>query len=161
MKPGRGGQFTIAVDGIRYDEFARLKWNQFLRGYVVVLLLIAAMLVYLALIRGEGVSLSALITITIVLLGILALCFTTIRSDYRRSGLAELSVRYTFSSSGWTAQMGKASETIRWKDTHKVRRDTKALLLYPNAKSVNMVPMRCLSSGQLEQIIFWYSGKNK
>jgi hypothetical protein len=49
--------------------------------------------------------------------------------------------------------------TVAWQQTWRVRRNPNALLLYPNRKSVNIVPLRDLNEEQLGKIISWCTGR--
>lgn len=155
------GAVDVFVDGIRYEEFAKVKWQQFLRFFsLVVMLVIAAVLVgVLAGKITEDIPLSGAAVMLLLVLAVLGIYRSGIRSEYKRSGLAEAKLQYQIDRDGWTVKQGGAKVTVPWTRTVKVHRNPNALLLYPNKKSVNILPLRCLKQGEQEKIIAWCTGK--
>ena len=161
MGKKRENGFTVTVNGINYAAFARLKWQQFLRGFsalVLVLVVIAAVLGFTGRLPEE-VPLSAALVVVLLVAVLLVLYRSGIRREHRRSGLGSMVLRYSFDRDGWTVRTGDAQVTVPWSRTYRVRRTDQALMLYPSRKSVNLVPAQCLTKEQLEQIIAWCTGK--
>jgi hypothetical protein len=158
---GREKGFTVQVDGIRYAEFAKVKWQQFLRLYTLLLLLVLAALIvsYATGYLTDEIPLSGALALLLVFLALLALFRSTIRGEYKKSGIGSMQLIYRFDQDGWTVKSAQGQVTVAWKHTWRVRRNPNALLLYPNRKSVNLVPLRDLSGGQLEKIISWCTGR--
>ena len=50
---------------------------------------------------------------------------------------------------------------VLWSKTWRVRKNQNALLLYPNRRSVNLVPLKYMTQEQLRRIIGWCTGKKK
>ena len=150
---------TVAVHGIGYQEFAGLKWRQFLRGFslgVAVLLLIVLIAVY----RGRTeIPLAGSLVLVLLVAAVLAVYRSTIRRAYRQSGLGTLELTYIFDRDGWTVRQGREQVRVLWSKTWRVRRTDKALLLYPNRKSVNLVPLKHMTAEQLEQVLAWVRGE--
>lgn len=161
MGKNRENSFTVAVHGIGYPVFAKLKWQQFLRGFsLAVVLLVAVVLIMAATGRmPTEVPLSVVLVIVLVVLAALAMYRSTIRREYRKSGIGSVELQYTFDRDGWTVRSGAGQARVLWSKTWRVRRNEQALLLYPNRKSVNLVPLRNLSARQVEQVIAWCTGK--
>jgi len=157
------GRFSVQVSGIRYDEFAQLKWQQFLRLFSVAVMLVLAVvlvLVYTGRISGE-LPVSGVAALVLILLALLAVFRSGIRQEYKRAELAKLDVTYTFDRDGWSVKNVKGRVDIPWNRTWRVKRGNKSLLLYHNKKSVYLVPLRYLTSEQLSAIIGWCSGAKK
>lgn len=157
------GSVQVLVSGIRYEEFAKIKWQQFLRFYsAVVMLIVIAAVVLMVLDRAPSeIPLAGVVVIVLLILTVLAIYRSGIRKEYKRSGLAGMELSYTFDRDGWTVRQGGSKATVPWKNTLKLKRNQNALLLYPNKKSVNIVPLRCLRAGEMEKIIGFCTGKNK
>jgi hypothetical protein len=68
-------------------------------------------------------------------------------------------LRYDFDRDGWTVKQGSSQVRVLWANTHRVQRTNQALMLYPNRKSVNLVPLRFMTQAQLDQILGWVQGK--
>ena len=155
------GGLDIAVSGIRYEEFAKVKWQQFLRLFsLAVMLVIAGVLI--GVLTGkitEDLPLGSAAVFLLLVLAVLGIYRNGIRSEYKRSGLSEAELCYYIDRDGWTVRQGSAKVTVPWTKTVKVRRNPNALLLYPNKKSVNILPLRCLKPGETEKIISWCTGK--
>lgn len=60
---------------------------------------------------------------------------------------------------GWTVKAGSEQVRVLWSKTWRVRRNQNALLLYPNRRSVNLVPLKYMTKEQLNRIIGWCTGK--
>ena len=100
-----------------------------------------------------------LLVIVLVVLGLLAVYRSVMRREYKKSGLAGMSLQYQFDRDGWTVKSGRDQVRVLWSKTWRVRRNDQALLLYPNRRSVNLVPMSAMTSAQVERIIGWCTGK--
>ena len=153
--------FTVTVNGIGYDAFARLKWQQFLRGFslaVALLVLVVAVMGFTGRLPEEIPVSSALILVLLVA-ALLVLYRSGIRREHRRSGLGSMVLKYSFDRDGWTVRTGDQQVTVPWSKTYRVRRTDQALMLYPSRKSVNLVPAQCLSREQMELVIAWCTGK--
>jgi hypothetical protein len=158
---GREKGFAVQVNGIRYGEFAKVKWQQFLRLYTVLLLLVVAALAisYAFGYLPEEIPVSGGLALLLVFLALLALFRGTIKGEYKKSGIAGMQLIYRFDKDGWTVKSAQGQVTVAWKQTWRVRRNPNALLLYPNRKSVNIVPLRDLDEEQLGKIISWCTGR--
>ena len=153
------GGVAVQVNGIRYEEFAKVKWQQFLRIYTVVLLVIlVAVLINLQKVQ-EGIPISGIIAVLLIILAMLAVFRSAIKNEYQKNKLSKLTVTYYFDRDGWTVQQGSAKNTVAWSSTLKLRKNQNALLIYPNKKSVNLVPLRCMTNEDLQKIIGWCTGK--
>ena len=157
---GKNRDITVAVHGIRYEEFASLKWRQFLRWFS---LLLAAVLLALLIAAWRGaVSLeipaAGSLLAVFAVAAVLAVYRSGIRKTYRASGLSDMELTYVFDRDGWTVRRRKEQVRVLWSKTWRVRRDRRALMLYPNRKSVNLVPLRDITEPQMEQILRWVRG---
>lgn len=152
--------FTVQVPGIQYREFAKLKWQQFLRIYSLVLMAVIAVIAVMGVMGRlpQELPLMGALAIVLIVLAVLAVYRGGIKQEYRRSGLSGLALEYAFDRDGWTVRSGEGQVTVPWTKTFRVKKNDQALLLYPNRKSVNLVPLRNLSQQQVEKIIAWCTG---
>ena len=152
---------TVTVYGIAYPEFAKLKWQQFLRGFSLAVALLV--LIVLALALGgklpREMPLTVILVLALAVLVLLAVYRRTIQREHTRSGLAQMKLEYQFDRNGWTVKNGEGQARVLWSKTWRVRRNQNALLLYPNRRSVNLIPLQYLSKEQLDRIIGWCTGK--
>ncbi len=151
----------VCVHGIGYDVFARLKWQQFLRIFSLLVLVLAAVVLGMALAGRlpKELPLTAVLVLILAVLAVLALSRSAIRREYRQSGLGKLELQYEFDRDGWTVKSGGGQVTVPWSKTWRVKRTEQALMLYPSRKSVNLVPRQALTAQQEEQILAWCTGK--
>ncbi len=163
MSKKKERSINIYIQGIPYEVYARFKWQQFLRGFSVALLILIVLVIVLV-VTGRMPSelpLSVILVLVLVVLALLAVYRTSIRQQHRRSGLGSLELLYTFDRDGWTVRSGSEQVRVLWGRTWRVRRNDRALLLYPNRKSVNMVPLQNVQSDQLAQILAWCTGETE
>lgn len=158
-KKKNSGTVQITVKGIRYEEFAKLKWALFLRFFSVIVMLVAAVFIVYAGKTAVELPLAAALAVVLVVLAVLAIYRSGIRQEYKRSGMANVELTYSFDRDGWTVRQGGSRVTVLWKNTIKMKRNQNALLLYPNKKSVNIVPLRCITGEELQTIIGFCTGK--
>ena len=156
---GKRRDITIAVHGIRYEEFAALKWRQFLRGFSAAVLVLAAAALFAVYRGGREIPLAGSLVLVLLVAAVLAVYRSSIRRSYRQSGLGTMELTYTFDRDGWTVRRGGEQVRVLWSKTWRVRRDRRSLLLYPNRSSVNLVPLRSVNGEQAEQILAWVRGE--
>lgn len=156
---GKRRDITIAVHGIRYEEFAALKWRQFLRGFSAAVLVLAAAALFAVYRGGREIPLAGSLVLVLLVVAVLAVYRSSIRRIYRQSGLGTMELTYTFDRDGWTVRRGGEQVRVLWSKTWRVRRDRQSLLLYPNRSSVNLVPLRSVTGEQAEQILAWVRGE--
>lgn len=156
---GKRRDITIAVHGIRYEEFATLKWRQFLRGFSAAVLVLAAAALFAVYRGGREIPLAGSLVLVLLVAAVLAVYRSSIRRIYRQSGLGTMELTYTFDRDGWTVRRGGEQVRVLWSKTWRVRRDRQSLLLYPNRSSVNLVPLRSVTGEQAEQILAWVRGE--
>ena len=161
MAKSKETQVTVSLSGIGYPAFARLKWAQFLRGFsLAVAIFIAGAIVLAA--TGKmprEIPVTVPLVLLLAVLALLALYRGAIRREYKAAGLAAMALQYQFDRDGWTVKKGQAQTRILWSNTWRVRRNDQALLLYPNRRSVNLVPLSAMTPAQAERIIAWCTGK--
>lgn len=153
--------FTVEVRGIPFSAFSRVKWRQFLREFSLAAAVVIVVLLVLAL-RNQTAARMPVTALVVIVLGvavILAVYRTAVRRAYRQAGLENLLLIYTFDKDAWTVRLGEDRVRVLWTKTWKVRRDKAALMLYPNKKSVNLVPMGCLTESQVQQVFAWCGAK--
>lgn len=161
MSRKKDRRIVIEVHGIEYPVFAKVKWQQFLGGFSfgVALLVLCVLILAVTGRIPQEMPTTALLVLILVLLAVPAAYRGAIQREYRRSGFSNMELSYEFDSDGWAARSGTKQARVLWCATWKVRRNANALLLYPNRKSVNLVPLKCISSEQQKRIINWCTGK--
>ena len=156
---GKRREITIAVHGIRYEEFASLRWRQFLRLFSAAVLILAAAALLAVSRGGREIPLAGSLVLILLVAAVLAVYRSSIRRIYRQSGLSGMELSYRFDRDGWTVRRGGEQVRVLWTRTWRVRRDGRSLMLYPNRKSVNLVPLRYISEEQLAQVLQWVRGE--
>lgn len=152
---------TVKVDGIRFQEYASVRWNDYLRMLGLCLLVMAG-IVAVSMVVGKGpqtVNLTMIAVLALMIFALVTMFRGNLKKEYAKSGIGSLELTYSFSASGWTVRAGKGQNTVSWDKTYRVRRDKGCLMLYPNKKSVNLIPLRCLDQKALEQILRWCEHK--
>ena len=156
---GKRREITIAVHGIRYEEFAALKWRQFLRIFSVMVAVLAAAAFFAVYRGGREIPLAGSLVLILLVAAVLAVYRSSIRRAWRSSGLGSMELTYSFDRDGWTVRRGAEQVRVLWSKTWRVNRSSRTLLLYPNRRSVNLVPLRCLTAEQTDQILAWVRGE--
>ena len=148
------------MQGVDFDVFSSVKRSQYMRFYGAIVLVLLAMAVWMA--ATGKLKLSSLVFITVIVLLMGVLIRSTMKGEYRRSGIGSMELTYSFTEKGWCVRREDKTASVRWKDTFQVKRNAQAMLIYPNKKSVNVVPIRGIPEKQVEQILKWYgkSAKN-
>jgi hypothetical protein len=161
-RSGSGGKqvIRVPVHGISYQVFAKVKWQRFLVGFSLVLIFLWAGLMAAAMLgKVQDVTLGQALPALLILLAILAIYRAGIRGEYRHSGLQNLQMEYVFDRDSWTVKSPQGQVTVLWRDTWRLRRNKVALLIYPNRKSVNVVPLGAFQSeDQIQTLISWATG---
>ena len=154
---------TVQVFGIEYPEFAKLKWQQFLRGFSLAVALLVLIVLFLAIGKQlpSEMPVSVILVLILVILAVFAVYRSNIRREHKRSGLASQRLTYEFDRDGWTVKAEGEQVRVLWSKTWRVRKNQNALLLYPNRRSVNLVPLKYMTQEQLGRIIGWCTGKKK
>ena len=148
---------TVKVDGIRFGEYSSVRWNDYLRMLGICLLVFAGVIAA-SMAMGKGPQTLSVTLVAVLALMIFALITVfrgSMKKEYRKSGIGTLTLTYTFSPTGWTVQAGKGKNHVVWGKTFRVRSGKSCLMLYPNKKSVNLIPLRCLDEAALAQIMQW------
>ena len=156
---GKKRDITVAVHGIRYEEFAALKWRQFLRVFSAAVLILAAAALFAVYRGGREIPLAGTLILILAVAAVLAVYRSAIRRTWQSSGLGSMELTYSFDRDGWTVRRGREQVRVLWSNTWRVNRNSRTLLLYPNRKSVNLVPIRSLTAEQTDQIIAWVRGE--
>ena len=161
MSRKKDSTVTVQVFGIEYPEFAKLKWQQFLRGFSLAVALLVLIVLFLAIGKRlpSEMPLTVILVLVLAVLVLLAVYRRTIQREHTRSGLAQMKLEYQFDRDGWTVKSGDGQARVLWSKTWRVRRNQNALLLYPNRRSVNLVPLKYMTKEQLDRIIGWCTGK--
>ena len=161
MSRKKDSTVTVQVYGIEYPEFAKLKWQQFLRGFSLAVALLVLIVLFLAVGKKlpKEMPVSVILVLVLAILALFAVYRSNIRREHKRSGLATQKLEYQFDRDGWTVKADDQQVRVPWNKTWRVRKNQNALLLYPNRRSVNLVPLKYMTQDQLSRIIGWCTGK--
>ena len=161
MSRKKDSTVTVQVYGIEYSEFAKLKWQQFLRGFSLAVALLVLIVLLLAVGKKlpSEMPVSVILVLVLAVLALFAVYRSSIRREHKRSGLATQRLEYQFDRDGWTVKADGEQVRVPWSKTWRVRRNQNALLLYPNRRSVNLVPLKYMTQDQVKRVIDWCTGK--
>ena len=161
MSRKKDSTVTVQVYGIEYPEFAKLKWQQFLRGFslAVALLVLSVLLLAVGKKLPSEMPVSVILVLVLAVLALFAVYRSSIRREHKRSGLATQRLEYQFDRDGWTVKADGEQVRVPWSKTWRVRRNQNALLLYPHRRSVNLVPLKYMTQDQVKRVIDWCTGK--
>ena len=163
MAKKKESEVAVTVYGIEYPEFAKLKWSQFMRGFslaVAVLVIAVLAMAYTGKLPKE-MPVSVILVLVLAVLALLGVYRQNIRREHKRSGLATQKLEYRFDRDGWTVKTEGGQARVLWAKTWRVRKNQNALLLYPNRRSVNLVPLKYMTPEQVTRIIGFCTGKKE
>ena len=161
MSRKKDSTVTVQVYGIEYPEFAKLKWQQFRRGFSLAVALLVLIVLLLAVGKKlpSEMPVSVILVLVLAVLALFAVYRSSIRREHKRSGLANQRLEYQFDRDGWTVKADGEQVRVPWSKTWRVRRNQNALLLYPNRRSVNLIPLKYMTQDQVKRVIDWCTGK--
>ena len=128
MSRKKDSTVTVQVFGIEYPEFAKLKWQQFLRGFSLAVALLVLVVLFLAIGKQlpSEMPVSVILVLILVILAVFAVYRSNIRREHKRSGLANQRLEYQFDRDGWTVKAGSEQVRVLWSKTWRVRRNQNA-----------------------------------
>ena len=146
--------FSVTVTDISKQEFlSAVRHVCFQRDLVVLILVPVAFFIFIWNLRGFS---ALTVVLPLLLLIVMAAYFEITRVVSYRKFPADLKMFYCFDDRGWTLQVGEGSASVSWADTSRLR-ERKHLFLLCQGKNVsNLLPKRCLTSEQIDQIRAWY-----
>ena len=105
MSRKKDSTVTVQVFGIEYPEFAKLKWQQFLRGFSLAVALLVLVVLFLAIGKQlpSEMPVSVILVLVLVILAVFAVYRSNIRREHKRSGLANQRLEYQFERAGESA----------------------------------------------------------
>jgi len=155
---------TARIDKLTMKEYRRATRQIVARTVIISVIVGEVAAIIACAILKSPVILAAVFPLAALALSLLITSVST-KNHYTRS-IAYLSgITYTFDAKGMTVSDGKHSEKCRWSSVQRVDMDGSCLYIYPNRKSVNAVPRRCLEKGDGDRIVALYQaampGKKK
>ena len=153
----------MRVDGIRFEEYSAVRWNDYLRVLGATLLILAGVIaVTIFMGRGpQSVSVTTVVILVLMIFALVTIFRGNLKKEYRKSGVGSMELTYSFTAAGWQVEAGKARNTVAWDKTYRVRKNGSCLMLYPSRKSVNLIPLRCVGKEELSKILSWCAGKTQ
>ncbi|NLT39188.1 MAG: YcxB family protein [Clostridiales bacterium] len=146
---------TAVVDRLTFEEYARA--TRRIRWRVVLLSVIAgeiAAILICALLKAS-IWLALIIPAAALIISLAVWPFTS-RTGYRKISAGLRNLSYTFTEQGVEVRRGKEFSKCRWESIQRLDMDPKCIMIYPNSKSVNIIPRRCLRPGDGDIILSFY-----
>ena len=149
--------FEVKVTEINRKEYlSALRWMQMKRVRNLIIAL-AVIFVFIYCVLDPRPTWLPLLAVGVILF-VLAYYEVMRWLDYPKFP-KEFSMSYVIDNRGWRLQVGEEQSVCAWSSTVKLV-DTKALfLLYNSKNSSNLLPKRCLTQEQIEQVRFWYKNR--
>ena len=154
-------RFTVQVDGIQLKEFMQANHFMALKQYVAVAALMAILAASILVVIGPD-QLKNLWALGIVIPAVPIFYHFSFRRAYGKQPYGEMGMTYEFSADGWRITVNGNTGTVPWANTLKLRRTKTVFLLYARiegrrAMVSNVLPRRCLTDQQADQIVAWFN----
>lgn len=147
-------QFDIQIQSITKKEYVQAGTESIRRMTLPLLALVAVLTIIIAMAIQDFSYRSIVPPFGIALIVVFFLRFTVSRSW--KNYPADTAYSFQFDQKGWRITVGEESVPVDWRDTYRmtVRRDV--VLLYNESNRSNLLPRRCVSDAQLEQMRTWF-----
>ena len=156
-------EFTVKVDGIKLKEFMQANHFMALKQYLAVIGLLLLLALSTLILNGSD-QFQYLWALFIVVPIVPIVYHISFLRSYKKYPYSEMEMSYTFDSRGWRLTVNDQTGVVAWANTLKLRRTKTVFLLYARVegrKSMvsNVLPRRCLTDEQAQQILTWYNAK--
>ena len=146
--------FTVLVTDIQKNEFvSAMRWMYRLRDLCV--LTIAPLAFFIFILSLNGFSVSAIL-LPVLLLAVMAVYFEITRANGYKQCPKDIKMIYEFNEQGWTLKVGDDTGSSAWADMFKLLNRRRVFLLCQTKGTSNLLPKRCLTEEQMQQIQTWY-----
>ena len=156
-------EFTVKVDGIRRKEFMQANHFMALKQYVAVAGLLLLLALSILIINGSD-QFKNLWALAIVIPVVPIVYHISFLRAYGKYPYGEMEMTYVFDERGWRLTVNGQTGVVAWANTLKLRRTKTVFLLYARTEVrrglvSNVLPRRCLTDEQAEQIVTWFNEK--
>ena len=146
--------FSITVTDISKKEFlCAVRWVCRFRDLSSLILAPLAFFIFICFLKGFS---AAAIILPVLLLIVMAVYFEFTRINGYRQFPKDIKMVYEFNEQGWTLQVGENTGSSGWAEMVKLVERKHVFLLCHTKNSSNLLPKRCLTAEQIDQIRTWY-----
>jgi hypothetical protein len=150
--------FSVHVEGLRVGEVMQSMRRMMYRPYFLAWLVVYGVVLVVALVR-RSIGPFGLLGPGIILI-LLALSYEfSGRKSFRPMGYDKAVLDYEFSPQGYRLTVGEQSVFVQWKDA-TLRKTRSNFLLYSDPKNSSVLPKRCLTAEQQNQLCQWSQQKS-
>ena len=148
--------FSVHVTDLTKNEVMQSTRRMVLKPYLLLWAVVYAVVLVVFLVQGS-LSFFGLYGPGIIL-ALLALAYEfTGRKNFEPMGYAKATLDYEFFPQGYRLTVGENTMFFHWKDA-SVKQTRSNLLLYSDKRNSSILPKRCLTTAQMEQIFKWAKG---
>jgi hypothetical protein len=161
MPNGEGGvfldtQFSIRVTDLTPGEVMQAMRRMMWKPYIILWLAAYIIVGIVALVRGN-LSVYTLAGPAVILL-LLALAYEfSGRKNFKPMQYADAMLDYDFTAQGYRLTVGEKSVEFSW-ETAKLVRTRSDFLLYSDKNNSSILPKRCLTTEEQQQLLSWAKG---
>ncbi len=147
-------QFDIQVSNVTKKEFTQAG-SEMIRGLVGPAFLAVAVVTIVIMMFLGDYSLKAFLPPFVIVGALLLIAWLMVGRGYKDFP-KDITFSYLIDVEGWQLTVGEESANIDWQDTTKLVVRSQVVLLYNEDNRSNMLPRRCLTDHQLEQMREWF-----
>ena len=145
--------FTVHVEGLTPSEVMQSMRRMMLKPYLILWAVVYAIALVVFLVKGS-LSIWGWIGPAVILI-LLALAYEfSGRKNFRPMKYDEAVLDYEFYPQGYRLTVGDQSVFFHWEDA-TLRRTRSDFLLYSDKHNSSILPLRCLTESQKQQITAW------
>lgn len=145
--------FSIHVEGLTSGEVMQSMRRMMLRPYLILWAAVYATVLVIFLVQGSMSPWGYIGPAVILILLALAYEFSG-RKNFKPMKYDEAVLDYEFDPQGYRLTVGEQSLFFHWEDT-VLKRTRSNLLLYSDKRNSSILPLRCLTESQQQQIQRW------
>lgn len=149
--------FSVRVDRLTPGEVMQSMRRMMLKTYLILWAAVYAVVLAVALVQHRFSVFTWVCPGIILILLALAYEFSG-RKNYGPMKYGEAILDYTFTPEGYSLTVGEQTATFTWKQA-TLRRTRSDFLLYSDKKNSSVLPKRCLTEEQTQQMLAWAAGK--
>ena len=155
--------FTVTVDGIRRNEFMQANHFLAMKQYLATAGLLLLLAVSILIVNGSDQFRNLWALLIIIPIVPIVYHFSFLRA-YGKQPYGEMEMAYSFDENGWRLTVNGQTGVVAWVNTLKLRRTKTVFLLYARVEGrrgmvSNVLPRRCLTDEQADQIVAWFNAK--
>ena len=149
--------FTVHVEGLTPGEVMQSMRRMMRKPYLILWAVVYAIALVVFLVKGS-LSVWGWIGPAVILM-LLALAYEfSGRKNFGPMKYGEAVLDYEFSPQGYRLTVGEQSVFFHWEDA-TLKRTRSDFLLYSDKHNSSILPLRCLTEAQKQQIAVWAKAK--